>query len=130
MRLWFLARSKLIDPDACRGLKSLSTSNIPGSGSHEMLDEPSDDAGDVMLDGGEALIFDANGDAMELDKTSHLDLFHEQSLDGIVDGGEVPFDGDLFWEHSLDEVAYDKLETLGDKFCGASASEPGNDILC
>ena len=107
VRLWFLTHSKLIDPVACRGLKSLSILNKPGLESHEMLDKSLDDAGDVMLDGDEAPIFDANGDAMELDEANHLDLFREYSMGGIDDKGEDPFNGDLFWEHSQDEVAYD-----------------------
>ena len=137
-------QSKLIDPCACRVLKSLSTSNKRGFGSHEMLDESLNDAGDVMLDGDEAPIFDAYGDAMELDEANHSDLFQERPLAGIADEGEEPLDDDLFWEHSQDEVAYDRVETLDDdndstsslhddscaKFCGASAIAPEDDVIC
>lgn len=130
VRLWFLAHSKLVDPVACRGLKSLSTPKKPGLESHEMLDKSLDDAGDVMLDGDEAPIFDANGDAMELDEANHLDLFREYSMDGNDDKGEDPFNGDLFWEHSQDEVAYDGVETQDDKFCGVLAFESGDDMVC
>ena len=79
-----------------------------------MLDESLDGAGDVMLDGDEAPIFDADGDAMELNAASHVDLSQEHSLYGIADQGEDFLDDDLFWEHSQDEVAYDEMEILND----------------
>ncbi len=143
-RLWFLTQSKLIDPCACRALKSLSTSYKRGFGSHEMLDESLNDAGDVMLDEDEAPIFDAYGDAMELDEVNHSDLFQEHSLDDIADKEEEPLDDDLFWEHSQDEVAYDRVEalTVDDdsissrhddpcaKFCGAFAIASEDDVIC
>ena len=87
-RLWFLMQSKLTDPFACRGLKSLSTSNKLGSGAHEMLDSSFDDAGDVTLNGEEATSFDTNSCIMELDEVNHLDLFQEHSLDDSTDEGE------------------------------------------
>ena len=113
-RLWFLMQSKLIDPLACRGLKSLSTPNKPGFGSHEMLDESLEGAEDVMLDGDEAAMFDAYGDLMELDPGYQVDLFQEHSPDGIADDGENFLDDDLFWDHSQDEIAHDGMETLDD----------------
>ena len=96
VRLWFLTRSKLFDPFACKGLKSLNI-NKPGLGSQEMLDESFDDAEDEMLDGNEARIFDSYGDAMELDEANYLDLFHEHSLDEIAHEGEEPWDNNIFW---------------------------------
>ena len=141
-RLWLLMRSKLIDPFACRGLKSLSTYNKPDIGSHEMLDESLDDARDVMLDGDESPIFDAYGDAMELDEANHRDLFLERSLNGIADEGGTTLDDDLFWEHCQDEVANNRVEILDDnstssvhhdsrtKFSGAFAFETENEVVC
>lgn len=138
-RLWFLTRSKLIDPFACRGLKSLNTAHNTCFGSHEMLDEPLDDAGDLLLGGDETPILDAYGAAMELGETDDLDLFQEHCLSGIADEGEELLDGDLFWEHSQDEVAYDQVMLLNDdtstlmsddshaKIFGALAFESGND---
>ena len=111
-RLWFLTQSKLFDPFACRGLKSLNTSNKTSLGSQEMLDESLDDAEDVMLDGNEVRILDGYGDAMELDEANHVDLFHEHSLDGIADEGEEPWDNNLFRKHSQDEVSYNRGENL------------------
>lgn len=141
-RLWFLTRSKLIDALACRSLKSLSTSGTTDFGLHEMLDESLDDAGDVMLDGDEAPIFDAYGDAMELDEANHLDLFREHSLGGIDDEEEEHLEDDLLWKHSRDEVACDGVETLDNntasyvhdesnaKLCGAFAFGSGDDVVC
>ena len=79
-----------------------------------MLDESLDGAGDVMLDGDEAPIFDTDGDAMELNAASHVDHSQEYSLDGIADEGEDFLDDDLFSEHFQDEVAYDEMEILND----------------
>ena len=108
-RLWYLTWNNLIDPVACRVLKPLRVSNKEGLGSHEMLDESLDDAGDVMLDQDEASVFDANTDAMELDEANRLDSFQEHSLD---DEGEEALDEDLFWQH--DEVAYDGVKSIED----------------
>lgn len=108
--LWFLTRSKLIDPSACRGLKSLGTFNKTGLGSREMLDGLLDEAGDAIMHGSEGRIYGANGDAMELDEANHLDLFQEHSANGTDGDGEEPLDNDLFWEHSQDEVAYNSGE--------------------
>ncbi len=109
-----------------------------------MLDESLNDAGDVMLDEDEAPIFDAYGDAMELDEVNYSDLFQEHPLDNIADKGEEPLDDDLFWEHSQDEVAYDRVEALNvdddsfsslqnnscAKFCGAFAIASEDDVIC
>ena len=70
-----------------------------------MLDEPLDDAENVMLDGDEALTFDACGDAMELDIANPLDLSQEHYLKEVVNAEEDSLDDDLFWEHSRHEVA-------------------------
>ena len=113
-RLWFLMQSKLIDPLACRALKSLSTSNQSSFGSHEMLDESLEGAEDVMLDGDEAAMFDAYGDVMELDPGYQADLFQENCPDGIAGDRENFLDDDLFWDHSQDEIAHDGMETLDD----------------
>lgn len=114
-RLWFLMQSKLIDPLACRALKSLSTSNQSSFGSHEMLDESLEGAEDVMLDGDEAApMFDAYGDVMELDPGYQADLFQENCPDGIAGDRENSLDDDLFWDHSQDEIAHDGMETLDD----------------
>ena len=113
-RLWCLTQSKLIDPLACRGLKSLCSSNYMSLGSHEMLDESLEGAGNVMLDGDEAATLDAYGDVMELDSGYQVDLFQEHSMDGIVEDGENIMDDDLFWDHSQDEVAHGGMDTLDD----------------
>lgn len=128
-RLWFLTRSKLIDPVACRVFKSLKTSNIPGLLSHEMLEESLDDAEDEMLDGNKIQTLDAKGDAMELDEAKHLDIVREYSLDGIADERESILDDDPLGEHTQYEVTSDRMETLGDKFCGAYAFEFGDDMV-
>lgn len=129
-RLWFLTQSKLIDPVACRGFKSLSTSSIPALRSHEMLDELLDDAGGEMLDGKEALTFNAIGDAMELDEAKRLDIFREYSLDGTADEGEELLDDDHLWGRAQYEVTHDGVETLDRKCCGTYAFESGDDMLC
>ena len=111
-RLWFLTRSRLIDPLACKALKSLSNTIKTGPGSHGMVEESLHDADDVMLDEGDVSIFDAHSQAMELDQVDHLERFQEQSLDRSVDEGQE--DHDLFWEHCQDEVVYDGMESQED----------------
>lgn len=123
VRLWFLTRSKLIDPFACRCLKSLGTFNKTGLGSYEMLDDLLDDVGDEMLDRNEAPAYDAYGDAMELDEANHLDLFQEHFPDGTSEEVEKPLDNDLFWEHSQDEVAYDSGETVDGDIASSAHDE-------
>ena len=132
-RLWFLTRSKLIDPFACRGLKSLKTPHDTGWGLHEMLDEPLDDARDVMFGEDEAPILGAYGDAMELDEADHLDLSQEHSLNGIAEGGDALSDADLFWEHSQDQGAHTCASVHDEsnaETSGALAFESGNDVVC
>lgn len=137
-RLWFLTRSKLIEPCACRGLKSLSTSHKTSLESHEMLDESWDDARDGMLDANEAPIFETYGDEMELDEADELDLFQEHIIDGIVDEGEEFLDDNLLWKYSQDEVAYDGAEILDDttsavhddSYAMLREFESGGDVVC
>ncbi|KAM0803221.1 hypothetical protein BDR22DRAFT_56501 [Usnea florida] len=107
-RLWFLIQSKLIDPRACRSLKSLRKSNQTGLGSHSVPDEPLEDAGDIMLDGdgdeAEAPMFDAYGESMELDGANDLDLFEEHSLVGIADERIEPLDDDFLSGHAEGQI--------------------------
>ena len=101
-----LTRSKLIDPLACRGLKSLRTSDRTRSDLHEMLDESVDDSGDVMLDG-DGL---PNSDAvMEIDAAEHIGTSQEDSHfpDVVADEGEEHLDNDYFWDHGQDDFAHE-----------------------
>lgn len=112
-RLWLLTRSKLIDPLACRALKSLSSSTGPGFLPHEVLDESLDGAEDVMLDEDEPQDSLAHGD---LDPAYHVDLFQEHYSDETSDEEDSLLDDDTFWEHPSDEVAYDSIGSLS-LFC-------------
>ena len=105
-RLWFLTKSKLIDPLACKALKSLSIFNRTGF---------SDGAEGVMLDGDEDTILDTIGDAMELDSPNLFDLPCGNARDEVVDKEEDFLDDDLFWEHSQEEIEYDSAGTLDGK---------------
>ena len=93
-------------------------------GSHEMLDESYDDVGDVMLDGDEVSILDACSDAIELDEANYVDRFQKPSLNRTAVEREEPWNEDLFWEHSKDEVAYDRTETLEDATTHSSRDDP------
>ena len=111
-----------------------------------MLDEPLEDAGDIMLDGdgdeAEASMFDAYDDSMELDGANDLDLFEEHSLDGIADKRVQPLDDDFLSEHAEGQIVYDGTETLDagtasmmressyPKHCRAFAFESGDDVVC
>lgn len=77
-RLWLLTRSKLIDPLACRALKSLGSSTGSRFLSHEVLDELLDGTEDVMLDEDEPQDSLAHGD---LDTACHVDLFSDETSD-------------------------------------------------
>ena len=112
-RLWLLTRSKLIDPLACRALKSLSPSTGSGVLSHQVLDESLDGAEDVMLDEDEPQDPLGHGD---LDPAYHVDLFQEHSSDETSDEEDDILDDDTFWEHPQDEVAYDSIGSLS-LFC-------------
>ena len=145
-RLWFLIQSKLIDPRACRSLKSLRKSNSTGLGLHSVLDEPLEDVGDIMLDGdgdeAEASMSDAYGDSMELDGANDLDLFEEHSLDWIADEPVEPLEDDFLSKHAEGHIVYDGTETLDagttsamressyPKHCRAFGFEPGNEVVC
>ena len=118
--LWFLTRSKLIDPLACRVFKSLSTSNRMSSGSHEMLDETLDDMEDVMLDEEQASTSDAYGD---LDAAYHVDLFQEHSLDVITNERADSADGDTFRVHFQNEVEFDGMDNFSDNTVSLVRSE-------
>ena len=107
VRLWFLTKSKLIDPSACKGLKSFGTSNRTGFGTHGVLDESLNVAEGVMLDEDEDPILDTIGDVMEIDPPHFLDLSQESAREGSLDD-------DLFWEHSQEEIIYDNVETWDD----------------
>ena len=145
-RLWFLIQSKLIDPRACRSLKSLRKSNSTGLGSHSVPDEPLEDARDMMLDGdgdeAEAPMFEAYGGSMELDDANDLDLFEEHSLNGIADDGEEPLDDDFMSELAEGEIVCGGTETLDagttsatressyPKHCRAFGFESGDEVVC
>ena len=103
VRLWFLTKSRLIDPLACKRLKSLGISNRTGFGSHGILDESLNVAEGVILDGDEDPILDTIGDAMEIDPPNFLDLSQENAREGSLDD-------DLLWEHSQEEIKYDSVE--------------------
>ena len=64
-----------------------------------------------MLDGdwdeAEAPIFDAYGDSMELDGADDLDLFEEHSLDEIADERVEPLDDDFLSELADGQIVYD-----------------------
>ena len=106
-RLWFLTRSKLIDPLACKSLKPLRASNTADLGLHEMLDESVGSPGDVMLDGYENSILEACSDVMELDAAnqSDLSLEHYHFSDELINESEEPF-----WNHSLEKVACETVD--------------------
>ena len=97
VRLWLLMQSKLVNPLACRGLKSLSTSSVTGIDSHEMLDDSLDVAGDIMLDEDDAPILDEYGDAMELDAPYHVEFPREHSLERFSGEGNDPLNDDVSW---------------------------------
>ena len=122
-RLWFLTKSKLIDPLACKGLKSLSISNGTTFGSHGIFDESLDGTEEDMLDGDEAPILDTIGDAMELDPPNFLDPFRENVRDEAVNEGKDSLDDDLFWEHAQEEIEYDSAETLEDNSTSSAHDE-------
>lgn len=112
-RLWLLTRSKLIDPLACRALKSLNPSTGFGVLSHQVLDESLDGAEDVMLDEDEPPDPLGHGDP---DPAYHVGLFQEHSSDETSDEEDDILDDDTFWEHPQDEVAYDSIGSLS-LFC-------------
>lgn len=112
-RLWLLARSKLIDPLACRALKPLSSFTGSGFLSQEILDESLDGAEDVMLDDDEPREPLAHGD---LDPAYHVDLFQEHFSDETSDEEDDLLDDDSLREHPQDEVAYDSIGSLS-LFC-------------
>ena len=92
--LWFLTRSKLVDPLACRRLKSLSASDKNDYGSHEILDESPENAEDAMLDEDDASLIDAYG------AHDAVGLSQEHSLDAIAGVENDPLEDDLFWVHT------------------------------
>ena len=111
-----------------------------------MLDEPLEDAEDIMLDGdgdeAEASILDAYGDSMELDGANDLDLFEEHSLDLIADERVEPLDDDFLSEHAEGQIVHDGTETLDagttssmresshPKHCRAFGFESGDEVVC
>ena len=115
-----------------------------------MLDEPLEDAGNIMLDvdgdgdgdEAEASMFNAYGDSMELDGANDLDLFEEHSLDGIADERVEPLDDGLLSEHAGVQIVYNGTETLDagitsavressyPKHCRAFGFESGDEVVC